>query len=166
MADESARPLPDGNAGGLRGKQDATAKPLSDDASIGSLPKAIAAGVVAALIGGAVWGGIEMATGYQIGWIAIGIGFICGFAVRAAGKGRTTPFRVVGAACSLAGCFFGALWAFDHALAAEMTKQGIQVELGIMDEIQLLVENTGVITWVIFAIAVWEGWKFSVEEAA
>lgn len=137
-------------------------RPLLDDAPMGSMPKAIIAGSIAALVGAGVWAGIEMMTGYQIGWIAIGIGFLCGFAVRFAGKGTGVPFRIVGAVCALAGCFLGSLWAFDHAVSTS----GLEWELSLMDEIRLLAETTAFMTWVIFAIAVWEGWKFSVDEDA
>lgn len=40
------------------------------------------AGVVGGLIGAAIWAGITYATGYEIGWIAWGIGFLVGLAVR------------------------------------------------------------------------------------
>lgn len=42
-------------------------RPLLDDAPMGSMPKAIIAGSIAALVGAGVWAGIEMMTGYQIG---------------------------------------------------------------------------------------------------
>jgi hypothetical protein len=105
-----------------------------------------------------------MATGIRIGWIAIGVGFLCGFAVRVGGKGQGTPFRIVGAACALAGCFLGALWAFDHEVTKELGKNELGLQIGLLDEAKLLIENLGVMTWVIFAIAVWEGWKFSVDD--
>jgi hypothetical protein len=41
-----------------------------------------AAGVVGGLIGAAIWAGITFASGYEIGWIAWGIGFLVGLAVR------------------------------------------------------------------------------------
>jgi hypothetical protein len=150
----------------MRIMADDIARPLLDDAPLSSMPKALIAGVVAALVGAAIWGGIEVLTGYQIGWIAIGIGFLCGFAVRFAGKGTGMPFRVVGATCALLGCALGALWAFDHELSKELTKRGMEgLEFGLMDKVQMMRENTGPMTWVIFAIAVFQGWKFSVDDS-
>ena len=37
-------------------------------------PLALAAGLVAALVGGLVWAGIVLFTNYEIGWVAWGIG--------------------------------------------------------------------------------------------
>ena len=49
--------------------------------------KAILAGAVAAIIGAALWGLITSLTGYQIGYMALGVGFLVGMAIRYAGKG-------------------------------------------------------------------------------
>lgn len=52
-----------------------------------NLPAAIAAGVVAALIAAAVWATITVVTQFQIGWMAVGAGFLVGHAVRHFGRG-------------------------------------------------------------------------------
>ena len=46
-----------------------------------------AAGMIAALAGAAVWAGVTVVTGYQIGFMAIGVGFLVGYAIRAVGRG-------------------------------------------------------------------------------
>ena len=66
-------------------------------------------GLFAALAGAGVWAGATIATGYQIGWLAVGIGFLVGVAVRAGGKGVDPVYGVVGAALSLFGCALGNL---------------------------------------------------------
>lgn len=43
---------------------------------------ACAGGMIGGLIGAAAWAGITYATGYEIGWIAWGVGFIVGLGVR------------------------------------------------------------------------------------
>jgi hypothetical protein len=48
-------------------------------------------GLIAALIGGAVWFGVRRLTGYEIGLIAIVVGLMVGLAVRAGAKGRGGP---------------------------------------------------------------------------
>jgi acyl carrier protein len=46
-----------------------------------SIGVAIASGAVAAIIGGIIWGLIVIATDYEIGYMATGIGLLTGFAV-------------------------------------------------------------------------------------
>jgi len=51
------------------------------------MSKAVLSGVVAGLIGAAIWGGITYATGVEIGWIAWGVGGLVGLAVRLGASG-------------------------------------------------------------------------------
>ena len=74
-----------------------------------SLPMALLAGGGAAAVGAALWALVSFATGMQIGWMAIGIGFLVGFAVRTFGKGSDPSFQVLGAVLSLFGCLAGNL---------------------------------------------------------
>jgi hypothetical protein len=48
-------------------------------------------------------------TEYQIGYMAIGVGFLAGYGVRILGKGVDKSFQYAGAALSLAGCLAGNL---------------------------------------------------------
>ena len=47
-----------------------------------NLPPGVVAGLGAAIVGAAIWAAITAATDYQIGFMAIGVGFLAGFAVR------------------------------------------------------------------------------------
>lgn len=67
----------------------------------------IVAGLVGAIVGGAMWAAITAATEFQIGWMAIGIGFLVGIAMRAVGKGIEPTFGYIGAGLSLFGCALG-----------------------------------------------------------
>ena len=44
-------------------------------------------GLVASVVGAAVWAVVTIATEYQIGFMAIGVGYLVGIAVRIGGKG-------------------------------------------------------------------------------
>jgi hypothetical protein len=70
---------------------------------------ATVAGGVAALLGACVWAAVTVTTNYQIGWMAVGVGFLVGYTVRSFGKGIDKSFGIVGAAWSLAGCAAGNL---------------------------------------------------------
>lgn len=73
----------------------------------GNLAIGFAAGAVAALMGAAIWAGVTCATKYQIGWMAIGVGFLVGFAVKKFGHGQTPAFGILGGALALFGCLLG-----------------------------------------------------------
>lgn len=55
---------------------------------IGRFSKAIVFGLVAGTVGAAIWYGVRRLTGYEIGLIAIAVGFLVGAAVRAGSGGR------------------------------------------------------------------------------
>lgn len=76
-------------------------------------------GAVAALVGAGVWATIAYLTGYEIGWIAIGVGALVGIAVRVMGKGDTPAFGVLAALLALAGCVLGRLMAIWLVFANE-----------------------------------------------
>ena len=70
---------------------------------------ALLAGIAAAVVGTIVWAAITVTTGYQIGYMAIAVGFIVGYAVRL-GNGIDKIFGVLGAALALGGCVLGNLF--------------------------------------------------------
>src|SRR6187549_3385807 len=68
----------------------------------------IAGGLVAAIVGGFLWGLIVILTEYEIGIAAWGIGFLAGFGVvRFAGGAKGTPLQVVAVISSLLGIVIG-----------------------------------------------------------
>ena len=73
-----------------------------------ALAPGIVGGVLAAIVGGFLWGLIVILTEYEIGIAAWGIGFLAGFAVvRFAGGAKGTPLGVVAVISSLAGIVIG-----------------------------------------------------------
>jgi len=74
-----------------------------------SLTMGVVAGAVAAVVGAIIWATVTVLTERQIGWMAIGIGFLVGGAVRLAGKGIDKPFGYIGAVLSLLACAVGNL---------------------------------------------------------
>ena len=79
----------------------------------GSLFPAIAAGLVAAIVGGIVWGLIVKISDYEVGFVAWGIGFVAGTAVVFAtrgGKGRR--LQVIAVVSALVGILLGKYLSF------------------------------------------------------
>lgn len=60
-----------------------------------NLPLAIFGGFVASLVAAVLWGTLTYATHYKIGYAAIGVGFLVGYAVKFLGKGITPVFGIV-----------------------------------------------------------------------
>ena len=133
-------------------------------AQAGNLPLGFMAGLVAAAVGAALWATITVVTNYQIGWMAIGVGALVGLAVRAAGKGASTAFGVLGGTLALAGCLVGNLltgavilgreWDVSVAVALSRLTPDLTVRLmtAIFNPIDLL----------FYALAIWQGYKLSI----
>lgn len=124
------------------------------------------AGAAAAAAGAAAWAAITVLTGYQIGFMAIGVGFLVGLAVRTAGKGVSAPFGVVGAVLALLGCGAGNLLAITALVAGH---EGVafadalrQLDVALARE--LLVAGFSPMDLLFYGIAVYEGYRLSFRE--
>ena len=84
-------------------------------------------GVIAMLVGAIVWGAITYFTNYQIGWMAIGVGFLVGLAIKFFGKGKTLIFGVSGASLALIGCVIGNLMFYSGVIAREESASFLEV---------------------------------------
>jgi hypothetical protein len=141
----------------------ATAK-RAQAASFPSLPMGLIAGLVAAAIGAALWATITVLTNYQIGWMAIGVGALVGLAVRAAGKGGSATFGILGASLALTGCLVGNLLTgavilsreWDVSLAVALSRLTpdltVKVMTAIFNPMDLL----------FYALAIWQGYRLSI----
>lgn len=128
-----------------------------------NLPMGVLAGIVASAVSALIWAGITIGTGYQIGFVAIGVGFLVGFAVRKFGKGITPTFGVIGAVLSLLGCLVGNLLCIC-IMFAKQEEVGVMQVVGSLD-IPLIVELMKItfspIDLLFYGIAVYEGYRFS-----
>jgi len=128
-----------------------------------SMPKALAAGIAAALVGAVVWAVVTVLTNYQIGWMAVGIGFLVGWGVRAAGKGVTKTYGYLGAVLSLLGCLLGNVLSIYGFVANELhisifaTINLIPID-GIFEVVK---ENFSIIDLLFYGIALSQGYKLS-----
>ncbi len=94
------RPGPDYSAVLTAGKE-------KEPSDISRVLRSILAGGVAALVGGGVWVAIALGAGVQIGWLAWGVGALCGWAVSHFGRGHGVVFQLIAVACSLGGIALG-----------------------------------------------------------
>ena len=120
-------------------------------------------GLIAALAGAAVWAGVTIATEYQIGWMAVGIGFLVGIAVRAGGKGIDQVFGIVGAVLSLVGCVLGNLFTVAWFVSQEFGVPINEVLSGLDLEtaIELMSATFQVMDLLFYGLAVYFGYRYA-----
>jgi hypothetical protein len=130
-----------------------------------SMPLALAGGVVAALIGAALWAVVANITGYKIGLMAVAVGFLVGFAVQYLGKGIERPYQYLGALCALFGCLLGNYFA-GVGLVAQAAHVDFFTALSRfpLDKIGLLMRDTfQPMDLLFYAFAVYEGYRYSLK---
>lgn len=128
-----------------------------------NLPLGAGAGLVASLVGAAAWAAVTVTTGYQLGIVAIGIGFLVGYAIRVAGRGLRPVFGVVGAALALLGCALGNLVAVT-AIVADGEGIALFDAISRLDPAmagELMAAFFTPMDLVFYAIAAYEGYQLS-----
>ena len=128
-----------------------------------SLAMGIVGGVAAAMAGAIAWGTVTVVTNFQIGWMAVGVGFLVGSAIRALGKGIDKPFGYAGAVLSVFGCLLGNLLSIC-ALLGRQEGLGLWVVLTHLDPAAipgLMAMTFHPINLLFYLIAVYEGYHFS-----
>ncbi len=138
--------------------------PISDDGNQ-SILLAIVGGILSSIVAAAIWAAITYFTGYKIGIVAIGIGFLVGFAVNFLGKGKTIPFGIVGAFFALFGCVLGNLFTAVIAAALLDKVPVLNIALAFLTSpgvvFEIMKETFSPMDLLFYAIAIYEGFKFS-----
>ncbi|MCX5102794.1 hypothetical protein OG887_25030 [Streptomyces sp. NBC_00053] len=113
----------------------------------------LAAGFVAAVVAAAIYGAIIGATKHEIGYAAVGVGFIVGFAAGKVG-GRNPVLPVVSAVLALVAVYFGQLLGEAMIAAKELP---VTVSELFFDHFSLLNEawkaESDFISYLFFAVA-------------
>ena len=135
-----------------------------------NFPLGVAVGFVTALVGGLAWATVTIATGYQIGWMAVGIGFLVGFAIRSQGKGLTKSFGLAGGGLALFGCLLGNFLAMCGLVAQDAGEPLVATTLAFASHpaaaLELMKLTFSPMDLLFYGIAVYEGYKFSFRQIA
>ncbi len=128
-----------------------------------NLSLGILGGMGAAAIGAIIWAVITALTNFQIGWMAVGVGFLVGIGVRSLGKGINTSFGIVGAILSLVGCLAGNLLTVCILISRQ---EGIELfnlltRLNPAVVVELIKATFNPMDLLFYGIAVYEGYRFS-----
>ncbi len=125
---------------------------------------ALLGGAFAAALGGLGWGLIVRFTGYEIGWVAWGIGLLAGFGVLISAGGRKgVPLQFVAVASAVLGIAVGKYLSFFYSLknyVAEEYGAEAVAELSMFSAgvAQFFVESAGVFVsgfdalWILLAV--------------
>jgi hypothetical protein len=128
-----------------------------------NLSLAIVGGAVAAAAGAVLWAIVTAVTNWQIGIMAVGIGFLVGLVIRKVGRGVSPSFGITGAVLSLAGCLLGNLLA-ACAIIADQQSMGFFEVLGRVDfrtAVDIIVETFHPMDVLFYGLAVYYGYKYS-----
>lgn len=124
-------------------------------------------GGVAMLVGAILWGVITYVTEYQIGYMAIGVGFLVGIAVRFFGKGKTPIYGISSAALALLGCVLGNLFFYSGFIAREEGVAFLEVFFFFLfspvDLIELFVIAFDFMDILFYVLAAWVGYTSALD---
>lgn len=130
-----------------------------------NLPAAVLGGLVAAVVGALIWAVITVTTKFQIGFMAVGVGFLVAWAVRTLGKGRTQVFGIIGGLFAFLGCILGNLLSACGFIAADGGQSVVSVALKVLATpsamVEILQATFSGMDLLFYAIAVYEGYKLA-----
>ena len=128
-----------------------------------SLVLGITGGAIGAIAGAIAWAIVVAVTNYQLGLMAIAVGFMVGYAVRFFGKGIDKVYGVIGAAFSLFGCLAGNLLAVIYFISVSEKvpywEMLARIDISVM--ISLMIETFQPMDLLFYGIAVYEGYQIS-----
>jgi hypothetical protein len=133
-----------------------------------NLPLGFMAGLAAAAVGAGLWALITVLAGVQIGWMAVGVGFLVGWAVRIAGKGTHSAFGIMGACLALGGCAIGNLLAIIMIAARQYNVPPFDVLRRLTPDVlySLMGASFRPMHALFYFVAILEGYRFSVVRRA
>ncbi|GCB36651.1 hypothetical protein [Bacteroides faecalis] len=127
-----------------------------------NLLKGLLLAIIASLVGAVAWGLVSVSTGYQIGYMAIAIGLVVGFAMRQ-GKGIRPIFGIIGGALALISCVLGDFFSIIGFASREYDMPFFEVltQADFKTVFSIIEENLVSMSTLFYVIAVYEGYKFS-----
>jgi len=126
-----------------------------------NLPPAILLGIVAAVVGGLIWYAIVALTNYQLGIVAVGIGYLVGLAVMfGAGKKRGPALQAIAVVITLIAMVVGEYFVIRHFAVKALAEEGVTgvpLLLPIKDVVSIVTEGIKAdpVTLLFWAIALW-----------
>lgn len=115
-------------------------------------------GVVAGIVAGFVWFFVEILTGYRIGYIALGAGYLVGLAVVwGAGKKRGSVLQLISVGITLlsvvSASYLSAVYYVNKYVSEELAKQGKHLDSYIWispfhpELLKMIISPMGILIW-------------------
>ena len=106
---------------------------------------------------------ITAVTRYQIGWMAIGVGFTTGLAIQVAGNGIDKSFRFIGAILAVTGCLFSNLLTALIYLAPQegVPVLGLLLRLNVERTVWIFKETFQVMDLLFYVLAASAGYQYA-----
>lgn len=128
------------------------------------------AGGFAALVGAIIWAAITVITDYQVGWMAVGIGFLVGFTMRYFGKGLSKKFGILSAGLSLLSCLAGNVLTVAVIVSQQESMSLFEVLFILLLSPSAIFEALSVtfspIDLLFYGIALYEGYRFAFRQVS
>lgn len=119
---------------------------------------ALIGGGIAALVGGFIWGATASASGYEVGWLAWGIGLATGLGAVLGGRGSDGNIGTIAVICAVAGIFIGKVVMVAGLISKEPDEVARQIlnQLSFFDLLKATLSFYDII-W--FVLAVGTAWR-------
>jgi uncharacterized membrane protein len=127
--------------------------------------------LVGAVLGAVAWAAVTASTGYQIGYVAVAVGFLAGYGMRTLGGGRDRADGVIAAVVALFGCVLGDLLTAVAQFAPHDAMHRSVAELALLVLLTpkiawfMLHETFNVMDLVFYAIAVYAAYRTALKPA-
>lgn len=131
-----------------------------------SFARGVGAGAAAAVVGAAAWALVGLLTGYQIGFIAIGIGYLVGAAMARFGRIKGTAPMLTAALIALVGALVGHL-AWVYTAGSRETGIAITTLIDTIGPVEVITNTdiTEPFSWAFFALAAFTAGQVAVRFA-
>jgi hypothetical protein len=128
-----------------------------------NLTMGLIGGLGAAALGSIVWATITALTYYQIGFMAVGVGFLVGYSVRKLGQGVDPVFGYIGAGLSILGCLVGNLLTTCIIVSQQENIALGEIVAGLNPSVamEIMTYSFNPIDLLFYGLALYYGYKFS-----
>jgi hypothetical protein len=128
-----------------------------------SMGLAVAAGIGAAVAGAILWAVVTVLSEYELGVMAIAVGYMVGKAIIGVAKHGNNTLGVIGAVCSLFGCLLGNLLSAVGFASEALHRSYFDVLSHLNPEavVRLFSATFGAMDLLFYAIAIYEGYRFA-----
>ncbi len=96
--------------------------------SLFDFPGAITLGLIGAAVGAAVWAAIVVFTNFEVGYVAVLVGFLAGMGVKfGAGKARGKQLQMLAAGCAVFGLVVAKYFILAHYIREYAANDGVEL---------------------------------------